>query len=477
MRDGLAGNGVSHIAQTPDDRLWFAGQDGVSRYDGQNWVSWRADDGARMGWIFPVIHPTRDGGVWIDDSSGTVLYYPPESGRNSPETTIGLAVDRVQSDGNTVVRWSGRDRWDATSPDEMRYRWRLDDGDWSAWSRRSDVTFTNLPIGDHRFEVQSQNKMRAIDETPAVHAFTVLPPWWQNPVLAIPGALLLLFALFQTGRVIRSEGKLRQSVSALPAANDELFAANREIQEQTERKSAFLASMSHELRTPMNAIKGFTSLVLRREPNLTDRGKGNLEKVSQASDHLLGQINDVLDLSKIEAGKMDVNATTFEVEKLIASCASTVSPLVKDGVNMNYDVDGVGEAHSDEARLRQMLINLLSNAIKFTDRGEVRVSATRKPSSDAPSPGSQITDSSSSAADLVISVSDTGKGISAEELPSIFDEFRQVGESDSTVQRGTGLGLSISKKFAELLGGTIEVESEIGKGSTFTIVIPSSYSA
>ena len=222
----------------------------------------------------------------------------------------------------------------------------------------------------------------------------------------------------------------------------------RTIQEQTERKSAMLASMSHELRTPMNAIKGFANLVRRREPGLSDRGRENLEKVDQASDHLLAMINDLLDLSKIEAGRMDVNPSQFDVEKLINSCVSTVGPLVQDGVVLNYEVQSeINEAHTDEARLRQMVINLASNAIKFTDSGRVEVKAKQE--------GDQ----------LVLSVSDTGKGIPEDELPTIFDEYRQVKGSNSMVQKGTGLGLSITKKFAELLGGAISVASEIGIGS------------
>ena len=232
----------------------------------------------------------------------------------------------------------------------------------------------------------------------------------------------------------------------------------REIQEQTQRKSAFLASMSHELRTPMNAIKGFASLVRRRETHLSDRGKENLEKVDQASDHLLAMINDLLDLSKIEAGRMDVTPSAFDVQKLVCSCVSTVEPLVQDGVTLSCNLaDGIGEIHTDEARLRQMLINLTSNAIKFTDKGRVEVNAKQEDNH------------------LVISVSDTGKGIPEDELLTIFDEYRQVKGSDSTVQKGTGLGVSITKKFAELLRGSIGVESQVGKGSTFTARIPVNY--
>ncbi len=146
------------------------------------------------------------------------------------------------------------------------------------------------------------------------------------------------------------------------------------------------------------------------------------------------------------------------MKALIATCCDTVSPLIQEGVELRQDVAHfIGEANTDKARLQQMVINLLSNAIKFTDSGSVTVSASQ------------------SDGQLVIAVSDTGKGIPADELPTIFDEYRQAEGSESSVQKGTGLGLSITKKFAELLGGSISVESEVGKGSTFTVRVPTEY--
>jgi len=183
----------------------------------------------------------------------------------------------------------------------------------------------------------------------------------------------------------------------------------RTIQEQTERKSAFLASMSHELRTPMNAITGFTRMVLRREGDrLSERQQGNLGKVTQSADHLLDLINDILDLSKIEAGRMDVDARPFDVKDLISGCCAEVEPLVKPGVKLGYDIaDEIGEANTDQARVRQIVVNLLGNAVKFTEQGEVKVEARRQEG------GEQ----------LVITVSDTGTGIPADALETVLRNF------------------------------------------------------
>jgi signal transduction histidine kinase len=215
---------------------------------------------------------------------------------------------------------------------------------------------------------------------------------------------------------------------------------------------------------------------------LSEQHRDNLIKVTESAHHLLNLINDILDLSKIEAGRMEVRPSRFDVKGLMASCCDTVSLLVRPGVALNYEVaDEVGEACTDEARLRQIVINLLSNAVKFTEKGEVRVKCqvSSVKSSTTPEHVTRDTgalDTPSGEGLLVIAVSDTGTGIPAEALSYIFEEFRQVAGS-AQQQKGTGLGLSITKKLTDLLGGTIGVESEVGKGSTFTIRVPMVYAA
>ena len=259
---------------------------------------------------------------------------------------------------------------------------------------------------------------------------------------------------------------------ALEAKNVDLEEANEQIQEATRLKSQFLATMSHELRTPMNAIIGFTRLVTRRRAeNLTDRQRENLDKVQLSADHLLNLINEILDLSKVEAGRVEIEPSTFKVAPLVQGACDTVGPtLGKTGVEVICDVeDDVGEAFTDDARLRQIVINLLSNALKFTDQGEVRVGVRREQA------GGRRGDGSSTASDVVIAVSDTGIGIPEEELGNIFEEFRQVDGTSTRRHQGTGLGLAITKKLVELLGGEIGVASEVGVGSTFTFRIPSRF--
>ncbi|MDA0747730.1 MAG: ATP-binding protein, partial [bacterium] len=209
---------------------------------------------------------------------------------------------------------------------------------------------------------------------------------------------------------------------------------------------------------------GFTRLVLRRSGDaLPERQRENLEKVKASADHLLSLINDILDLSKIEAGRMDIHPERFVVKTLVDGCCATVSPLVKSGVGLRCEVaNGLAEVETDQARVRQIVINLLSNAAKFTETGEIVLKA-------------DLEQQGGNWSLLKITVADTGIGIPGEKLEAIFEEFEQVDGAHARERQGTGLGLSITKKLVGLLGGTVFVESEEGKGSVFTVRIPAVY--
>jgi predicted ATPase/signal transduction histidine kinase len=260
------------------------------------------------------------------------------------------------------------------------------------------------------------------------------------------------------------ERKVEQRTHELQDRNLALELANEQVREANRRKSQFLAGMSHELRTPMNAIIGFTRLVLRRTGDLLpERQRDNLVKVIESANQLLNLINQLLDLSRLEAGRMQVHPEWFDVRRLILACCEMVSPLVKSGVHLQQEIAGtVGEMYTDEEGLRHVVLNLLSNAIKFTDSGEVVVRAWVN--------NGEVNGDAS----LGIAVSDTGIGIPADALDTIFEEFQQV-EGGIQKREGTGLGLPIAKRWVELLGGSIMVESELEKGSTFTVIVPVPY--
>ena len=243
-------------------------------------------------------------------------------------------------------------------------------------------------------------------------------------------------------------------------AEQALLEAKRRTEEANHAKSQFLANMSHELRTPMNAIIGFSRLVMRRSKDvLPHKQYENLEKILISSDHLLSLINDVLDLSKIEAGHIDIRSKTFALEPLIDFCLRTVEPMIGDNATtLNRDIEAdLPDIHTDEERLTQILLNLLSNAAKFTEIGEIGVTVRQR--------NGQI----------AIAVSDTGIGIQQEAQAQVFEEFHQVDGSTTREFGGTGLGLAISHRLARLMGGDIALESKFGEGSTFTLTLPLNY--
>jgi signal transduction histidine kinase/HAMP domain-containing protein len=237
----------------------------------------------------------------------------------------------------------------------------------------------------------------------------------------------------------------------------EIEEKSKQLEAANKHKSEFLARVSHDLRTPLNAIIGFTRIVLRKlEGQMPDLQKENLQKVLISSEHLINLINGLLDLAKIDAGKMDVIAETFRVEDIINMATATVEPLLKDGrVRLVKAITpGLPPVKTDRDKLKQILFNLLGNAAKFTEQGEIRISASQNNGT------------------LCLAVSDTGVGMKKEALEHIFEEFSQAEKTTASKYGGTGLGLAIVKKFANLMGGDICVESEEGKGSKFTVTLP-----
>ena len=254
------------------------------------------------------------------------------------------------------------------------------------------------------------------------------------------------------------EDRIRAATLGLEERNRQLEWQREELERAYRVRSEFLASMSHELRTPINALLGYASL-LRDQiyGDLNQRQEEALSRMYSASQHLLELVNDILDLAKIEAGKMPVYVESVDVHRVIKELSHTIEPMVRRR-DLEYELDLGAEnavVRTDQKKVKQIMLNLLSNAVKFTREGTVSVS-TRQ----------------SEKGGIVIDVADTGIGIRSEDLTNIFDDFRQVDQSSTREFGGTGLGLSITKKLLHILGGTIHVDSEVGSGTTFTVWLP-----
>ena len=391
---------------------------------------------------------------------------------------------------------------------------------WLPPSKETQFEWTPPEPGTYTFAVQ------AIDRDlnysiPVTLAFTVVAPWYANASVLYPGSGAIIALLGLTGfstarylkkrreaqrlreRLFEEEQKARQAAEdaalALAAKNTQVEAARQSAEEANQAKSQFLASMSHELRTPLNAIIGYSEMVQEELEEMGDKALvPDLQKIQAAAKHQLGLVNDILDLSKIEAGKMTLFIEEFDVAELVHDVASTVQPLVAKNSN-RLEVDcpsDIGTMRADQTKVRQTLFNLLSNASKFTEKGTIRLEASRvAPASggwaeasrlsheredtsalssvDAPASGGDAgSDRRDAGATLQFRVSDTGIGMTPDQLVKLFQAFTQADASTSKKYGGTGLGLALSRRFCQLMGGDLTVTSEFGKGSTFTVTLP-----
>jgi PAS domain S-box-containing protein len=255
----------------------------------------------------------------------------------------------------------------------------------------------------------------------------------------------------------RDEAEKRKFIDKLAVSNQELELRNHEVERATRLKSKFLANMSHELRTPLNAIVGFSDLLADETPGeLNSKQKRFVNHIKQGSAHLLQLINDILDLSKIEAGQLELRCEDFQLTAALPEVLSTIRPLAMiKNIEVQQKLETDLSVYADRVRFKQVLYNLLSNAVKFTPKdGRIDIDCLEK--------GNEV----------CISVADTGIGIRAEDQAVVFEEFRQVEGNTDTANEGTGLGLAITKRLVEQQGGKISLQSEPGKGSRFTFTLP-----
>jgi signal transduction histidine kinase/DNA-binding response OmpR family regulator len=261
--------------------------------------------------------------------------------------------------------------------------------------------------------------------------------------------------------VLENRDELSKVAVAFNNVAKELVTARDQALDANKAKSTFLANMSHELRTPLNAIIGYSELIEEEcEETGQDDFVPDLKKIQSAANHLLSLINDILDLSKIEAGKMDLYLEMIEIPRMVNDVVTTITPMIEKNSNtLRVDCPPqIGAINADLTKLRQVMFNLLSNASKFTKEGEIRLECERKTRPD----GDWV----------VFRVSDTGIGMNDEQLGRLFQDFTQADSSTTRKYGGTGLGLAISRRFCQMMGGDITVTSEVEKGSTFTVTLP-----
>jgi two-component system, sensor histidine kinase ChiS len=479
-RDGLASNVVLAILQDEKGVFWFGTSNGISRYDGTTFQTLTDKDGM-AGREVSAILQAPNGDVWISTLDGGVTRFR-EPVRVPPPVYINSVVAGQRHDeinelsipsGGGIVTFEFSAVSFKTRPEAMVYRYRLKGSsqDWQT-TRVPRVEYPDIPRGSYVFEVIAVDRDLVYSEVPATVALTVHLPYERVGWLSALSAAILLIG-WQSVRVIRRDRRLTESNRDLEAAKEEAEAANI-------AKSRFLASMSHEIRTPMNAILGYAQILLR-DKELPERVTRAVDTIHRSGDHLLTLINDVLNISKIEAGRLELQPSDFDLQALVQNL-SLMTSIRCEARRIEWQVEKPESdripVYGDEAKLSQVLMNLLGNAVKFTDEGGVILRVTR-----LVGPGSArdqvkaagdsihyVRDSIDGAHLYRFEVIDTGPGVSEEDRETIFEAFTQsaVGIREGT---GTGLGLSISQRLLELMGSDLDLDSTVGEGSTFSFVV------
>jgi signal transduction histidine kinase/ligand-binding sensor domain-containing protein/CheY-like chemotaxis protein/HPt (histidine-containing phosphotransfer) domain-containing protein len=501
--DGLLNDGIQSILRDETGILWMSTFKGLSRFDpaAGEFRNYTAKDGLQgvEFWMNADYRDPYSGEMFFGGVKGLNGFFPGEVEKNPhiPPVVItsisiadrGYAGD-VAADFTAGIELSPPDQGftvsyaalDFADPSKNQYASMLEgfDREFSKPSSRRFVTYTNLDPGDYVLRLRASNDDGIWNDVGASLRVRVLPPYWRTfwfrlSMLAATVGAGWLFYRLRLSRVERKRVELasmvdertlalRREIEERKAAEERLREAKFTAEQAASAKSEFLARMSHEIRTPINIIMGMADLL--SESGLTDRQRRYVGSFQSAGELLLSIINDILDFSKIEAGRIELEHTAFSLREELRRVADLAAFRASGkglGFSWSVDDDVPDFVLGDPARLRQVLMNLLGNALKFTVSGEVRLHAEHGGDisrNEPPAPGEAFV--------VRFTIADTGIGIPQKVLGDIFDRFTQADVSTSRQYGGTGLGLAICRKLVDLMGGTISVTSEEGRGSEFS---------
>jgi signal transduction histidine kinase/ligand-binding sensor domain-containing protein/CheY-like chemotaxis protein len=564
--NGLVGDWVNALAEDQRGHIWAGTYGGLSRFDGQQWRSFTRKDGLPSDNILSLF-VAANGRLWIGTAGGGLAIYDPALGlfqklcwedglahdrvnavlqdrhgdfwfgtegglnrcrprTNPPAIRItGITVDGQNMEGKELTV-AGRPRrvvieFEGVSlgnhPDDMVYRCQLaghDPTERTVYQRQ--IAYTNLAHGNFEFQVRAVDQACNISPEPDSLKLVIRPDYGQMALVGGLG-LSIVAGLALGGTTIKHRRERNRALVDRARYLEEARQSSEKAKEAAESanraKSLFLANMSHEIRTPMNAILGYSQL-LQRASSLPADHRASVDTIAKSGDHLLAMINDVLDLSKIEAGRMELHLMDFDLHALVADLAAMFQIRCRQkGLTFNVqccapNTEGEPRAKAagqtaaqpacaqhvrgDQGKLRQVLINLLSNAVKFTEQGTVALRVTPIASSEAsdgraelplhldfpaaqqhrPTTTNPLPDSTTPVPEscFLFEVADTGVGITPEAQGQLFEPFQQIQAGER--MEGTGLGLAISRRYVQLMGGDLNVESSPGAGTRFYFVLP-----
>ncbi len=476
-RNGLKSDEIAAIAADTQGWLWVASNDGVDAYDGQKFRHFSQGQG--LLWddcVGRSLFADGDGSMWIGTSRGLSHYLPPM--RQLPDVPPPVVITSVRfgdrlvrpsrdlkvdyQDHPLVVQFAGLSFVDE---DAVHFRYRLK-GSKEAWVETSqqEARYHTLPAGAYTFEVMACNAAGVWSREAASFSFRVLPPWWLSwwacaMLVTLLVACVRLAWIWRIAKLTREHRRLEAAVEQrtheLQDEKANVLVQKGRAEEANRLKGEFIANMSHEIRTPMNGILGMAELAMGTIS--TEERQEYLQDLTASAESLLSILNDLLDFSKMEAGRVDLERIPFSIEQCLMGAARTLTAAAtQKGLELRRHVapELPRIVLGDPGRLRQVLLNLIGNAVKFTAVGWIAVETA-------------VESADEQGILLHFTVADSGVGIPADKHAVIFEAFRQVDGSTTRKYGGTGLGLAICARLVELMGGRIWVESAAGHGSTF----------